>query len=210
METLYPTANQKRINSNYYVEGYATTFEPYVLYIGADGKPVYELIERTAFNGCDMLDIIMQYNHEGKVFARQSNNTLLVDIDNKGLFCAADLSKSEAAKEMYEEINCGLVTKMSWGFLPGEYHFDRQTNTIVHTKIKKIFDVSAVSIPANGNTEIYARAFADGVIVQMQQELLKNEQKRKLLKLKLMLGGITNGENRRDRNKVISNRERTQ
>lgn len=161
---------RKRLESNYYVEGYAAKYEPYVLYEDADG-PIYEEFRRGCFEGTDMSDVIMQYDHSGKVFARNSSGTLIVEPDEIGLFMAADLSKSVAARDMYEEITNKLVTKMSWGFIPGDYYYDEARRTIVHTFIKKIFDVSAVSIPANDNTNIQARSFVDGVIDKLTKEI---------------------------------------
>ena len=94
------TAGQtKRIDSSFYVEGYATTFnKPYLLY-EYDGMKYYEVIDRNALAGADMSDVIMQYNHEGKVLARQSNHTLGIEADENGLFTFADLSKSRAAQD---------------------------------------------------------------------------------------------------------------
>lgn len=175
---------QKRIDSNYYVEGYAARYEPYLLFEDESGK-YYERFERDCFSGCDMSDIIMQYNHTGKVLARQRNKTLIVETDNNGLFICADLGKSEAARSMYEEISNGLVDRMSWGFIPGDYYFDKQSRTIVHTKVKKIFDVSAVSIPANDDTNIQARSFINGEIEKLAQELREREKEKLNLKLKL-------------------------
>ena len=79
----------KRFDSECYVEGYATGFEAYPLY-ECGGVTIYERFERGCFDGCDMSDIIMQYDHEGRVYARNSNNTLAVDVDDNGLFIAAD------------------------------------------------------------------------------------------------------------------------
>lgn len=146
----------KRFDSEYYVEGYATGFEAYPLY-EYDGVTIYERFERGCFDGCDMSDIIMQYDHEGRVFARNSNNTLIVDVDDNGLFIAADLSKTSSARSLYEDISAGMITKMSWCFVPDDMDFDDSTKTIIHRHIKKIYDVSAVSIPANQNTAINAR-----------------------------------------------------
>ena len=54
---------EKRIESDCYVEGFATTFgKPYLLY-ECDGIKYYEMINRNALVGADMSDIIMQYNH---------------------------------------------------------------------------------------------------------------------------------------------------
>ena len=182
---ILQTSQQKRLDTDYYVEGYATTFnKPYELY-EYDGIKYYEAIDRHALDGADMSDVILQYDHEGKVMARQSNKTLIVETDENGLFVCADLSKSAASKELYEEISNGLVTRMSWAFTVAEDSYDRDTRTRTILKVKKVYDVSAVSIPANQDTEISARSFANGVIEQEKQELL--ERRKKLLKLQLEL-----------------------
>ena len=174
---------EKRIDSDYYVEGYATTFDkPYVLY-EYDGIKYYEVIDRNALDGADVSDVIFQYDHDGKVMARISNKTLGLEPNNDGLFTFADLSKSMAAKAMYEEIESGLVTKMSWAFKVKEDKYDNETRTRTILKIKKVYDVSAVSIPANGDTDISARSYFDGVIEREKQELL--ERRKKILKLKI-------------------------
>lgn len=175
----------KRFDSEFYVEGYATTFnKPYLLY-EFDGVQYFEVIDRNALVGADMSDVIMQYNHEGKVLARQSNKTLGIEADESGLFTFADLSKSRAAQDLYEEINNGLITKMSWAFKVLEDAYDRDTHTRTILKIKKVYDVSAVSYPANSDTEISARSFFDGVIEAERREALA--RKAQLLKLKIML-----------------------
>ena len=174
----------KRIDSNYYVEGYAARFEPYILYEDENG-PIYERFEPNCFAGCDMSDIIFQMNHQGTVMARQSNGSLIVEADSVGLFTAADLGRTEAARNLYEEISTGMITKMSWGFILGDYHYDRDTRTIVHKSVKKIFDVSAVSIPANNNTEINARSWADGVIDLAARSEAALDERRRRLRLKI-------------------------
>ena len=185
LQTFTPVET-KRIDSNYYVEGYAARYEPYVLYETPDG-PIYERFERGCFDGCDMSDIIFQLNHQGTVMARQSNGSLVVEPDETGLFTAADLGRTESARRLYEEISTGMITKMSWGFIVGDYYFDRDTRTIVHTSVKKIFDVSAVSIPANQNTEINARSWADGVIGQAARSEAELDERRRRLRLKIKL-----------------------
>jgi len=176
---------EQRIDSEYYVEGYATTFDkPYLLYEW-DGNKYYERIDKNALVGADMSDVIMQFDHGGKVLARLSNKTLGVEIDDHGLFVFADLSKSRAAQDMHEEIKNGLVTKMSWAFRVTEDSYDRDTRTRTILKIAKVYDVSAVSIPANADTDISARSYFDGVIEMEQQERL--ERRKQILKIKLMM-----------------------
>lgn len=182
---LIPKGTEKRIDTDFYVEGYATTFgRPYLLY-ECDGNKYFERIDRNALVGADMSDVIMQYDHTGKVLARISNGTLGVEADSNGLFTFADLSKSRAAQDMFEEIKNGLVTKMSWAFRVQEDIYDRNTRTRTILKIAKVYDVSAVSIPANGDTEISARSYFDGVIAMEQQEQL--ERRKQILRIRLMM-----------------------
>lgn len=166
-------AAAKRIDTEYYVEGYATTFDkPYLLYEFEDGTKFYERIDAHALDGADMSDVIMQYDHAGRVFARQSNKTLILVPDHKGLLVAADLGKTDLARGLYQDIDAGMITKMSWAFTVAEETYDRVTRTRTILKIKKVYDVSAVSIPANGDTEISARNFAHRSYEAERQELL--------------------------------------
>lgn len=146
-----------------------------------DGVKYYEVIDRHALDEADLSDVIMQYDHQGKVLARLSNGTLGLEANDNGLFIYADLSKSQAAKELYEEIRNGLVTKMSWAFTVAEDEYNRETRTRTIKKIKKVYDVSAVSIPANSDTDISARSWLDGVIEVERREAL--ERKKRIIKL---------------------------
>ena len=167
---------EKRFDTEYYVEGYATTFnDPYVLFEDFNGNEFREIISPDAFSDADMSDVIMQFDHAGKVLARMSNGTLIVEVDSHGLFIAADLSGSQAARDLYEEISNGLVTRMSWAFTIAADEYDRETRTTTITRVKKVFDVSAVSLPADPNTEISARNLLDGVIEQSRKEFARRK-----------------------------------
>jgi HK97 family phage prohead protease len=146
-----------------------------------DGIKYYEQIDRAALDDADMSDVIMQYNHSGKVLARNSNGTLGIEADNKGLFTYADLSKSAEARALYEEITNGLITKMSWAFTITEDSYNADTHTRTILKIDKVYDVSAVSYPANADTEISARSYFDGVI----EEERRSDRARKIALLKV-------------------------
>ena len=185
---------QKRIESEHYVEGIAARYEPYVLYHDFDGQPVYERFERGCFDSCDMSDIIMQYDHEGKVLARTSNGSLIVEVTDQGLFVAADLGRTEAARDLYADIEAGMVTRMSWRFRTGDYYYDKETRTIVHQTVKKVYDVAPVSIPANDNTEINARAWVDGVIDLAARSEAELDERRRKLRLKIQVQEVVNHE----------------
>lgn len=193
LAVLTNSPTEKRIDSDFYVEGYAARYEPYELYRDSNGEPVYERFERGCFDNCDMNDIIYQFDHAGKVMARTSNGSLIVEPDEAGLFMAADLSRTATARAHYEDdIASQMITKMSWRFAVGEYYYDRESRTIVHTSVRKIYDVSSVSIPANDNTEINARAWVDGVIDHAARSEAELDARRRKLRLKITntIGGI--------------------
>lgn len=162
---------------DYIVEGYATTFnQPYELY-SEPGYIFQEQVDSRAFDKTDMADVIMQYDHEGRVFARKSNDTLRLTVDDHGLKVRADLSGTEIGRQLYEEIKGGYTTKMSFGFtvnsdeLAKEETKELMTITRTITGIKKLYDVSAVSLPANDTTAIYARNYGEGVIAEVKEEI---------------------------------------
>ena len=170
---------------DFIVEGFATTFnEPYVLY--EDKDLVYrEQVSPEAFTKTDMSDVILQYNHEGRVFARISNNTLEVEPTEKGLFIRANLGGTEIGRNLYEEIAGGYTDKMSFGFTVNddeEIRSDSEDGRIdilrTITGIAKLYDVSAVSIPANDGTSISVstRSRIDGVIEKVRAERLEAER----------------------------------
>ena len=185
------------------VEGYATTFdEPYTLY--EDDWIIYrEQVDPAAFDEADMTDVIMQYNHQGRVFARISNGTLEVNPDDKGLLINADLGGTELGRQLYDEIRGGYTDKMSFGFtvahdeeLKTDTEDGRRDILRTITGIAKLYDVSAVSLPANEGTSIgvSTRSRIDGAIEEVRAERLaaeklELERLRAEVKAKAMLGG---------------------
>lgn len=148
---------------SYHVRGYATTWDdPYPF--GPEGWT--EVIDRHALDGADMSDVIFQYDHCGMVMARMSNGTLRISIDDHGLLNDSWLNGCAAARDLYEAISNGLVTKMSWGFsVPDDgWQVDYEARRSVITRITKVYDLSAVSLPANPGSEIKARSYLDGAI----------------------------------------------
>ena len=167
------------------VTGYASTFnEPYTLF--EDDEIIFrEQVDRNAFDNTDMSDVIMQYDHAGRVFARTSNDTLKVSPNETGLFIEADLGGTELGRGLFEEIRGRYTTKMSFGF---KVRNDARTRTETAdgrvdvlrtiTDISKLYDVSAVSIPANDGTSIGAetRSQIDGEIEAVRAERREAER----------------------------------
>ena len=181
------------------VTGYASTFnEPYTLYENDDWR-FNEVVDARAFDNTDMSDVIMQYDHQGRVFARMSNDTLKVTPDERGLLIEADLGGTELGRQLFEEIRGGYTNKMSFGFtVDGDEMLDTKdvdgkaltVRTI--TSVRKLYDVSAVSLPANDATSISVRNLTDGEIERIQAERLEAEKlelRRKKLMLEIDLDG---------------------
>ena len=176
------------------VRGYAATFmQPYTLY-SADGFTFREQIDPKAFENCDMSDVVMQYNHKGRVFARTRNKTLEVGTDDHGLCIRAQLGGTELGRQVYAEISGGYSDRMSFGFIVEKDERvvteDHENGTIdilrTITAFRKLYDVSVVSLPANDATEISARNWADGAIEAHREEQRKKALDKLNLRLKLM------------------------
>lgn len=208
METLNKTIEEKLNEGRSYrnmqsfeaqdemtARGYATTFdEPYHLFDyddwGGYRVQLWEQVDQHAFDKTDMRDTIMQYNHEGRVFARVKNNTLRLRPDAHGLYVEADLGGTEIGRQLYEEIKGGYTDKMSFGFTVASdertEERDEENKTIkilrTITGVKTLWDVSAVSIPANDGTAISARSYCDGVIAELTEEFRKAEERRRKIK----------------------------
>lgn len=196
---------------DYVVEGNFSTYDtPYQLYSYDEAGyhiEVWEQVARGAFNDTDLSDVIMQYDHQGRVFARASNGTLTLNLEDTP-HMRAELGGTEIGRQLYEEIKGGYTTKMSFGFTVSSDEKTRSEEVVDGvtrikilrsiTGIKRLYDVSAVSLPANDQTSISARAFADGVSAEVLEELkkakahdeeIKRSQARKRLELKMKLGG---------------------
>lgn len=141
------------------VEGYAAVFDaPEVMY-EIDGIKYSELIERGAFNGAQMHDVVLNFDHSGKPLARTKNGTLTLTVDDHGLKAQADLSSTAESRSLYEEIKAGLIDKMSFAFTVSDEKYDKATRTRSISGIKRLFDVAAVTFPAYESTAITARSF---------------------------------------------------
>ena len=167
---------------SYMVEGYASTFDPYVLFT-IDGEDYSERIEQNAFDDADMSDVVFRLEHEGRVYARTSAGSVEVGTDEHGLWQRADLSRTQAARDVFADIEAGNYPQMSFAFAVAEGgdRYDKETRTRIIEKIAKVYDVSPVSFPANPNTElsVTTRDYFNGVIEMEKAERLEREKRAK-------------------------------
>ena len=175
---------EEQEEKSYMVEGYASTFEPYVL-LTIDDVDYSERIAPEAFEGADMSDVVFRVDHEGSVYARTSAGTVEVWTDEHGLAQRTDLSRTQKARELFADIEAGNYPQMSFAFTVAEDHYDKATHTRIIDRIAKVFDVSAVSFPANPTTElsVATRDYFNGVIEaekaeRLERETLQHERKR--------------------------------
>ena len=165
---------------SYMVEGYASTFDPYVLF-SEDGVDYSERIQPEAFEDADLSDVVFRVDHEGPVYARTSAGTVDVWTDEHGLANKTNLGKTQRARDLFADIEAGNYPQMSFAFTVAEDHYDSETHTRVIDRIRKVFDISAVSFPANPGTElsVSTRDYFNGVIEAEKAERLEREEREK-------------------------------
>ena len=175
-------------DKTYRVKGYAATFEPYVL-LTIDDVDYSERIEPTAFQDADLSDVVFRVDHEGAVYARTSAGTLSIWADEHGLGNETDLSKTQRARDLFDDIAAGNYPQMSFAFTVAEDHYDQATHTRIIDRIAKVYDVSPVSFPANPGTElsVSTRDYFNGVIEAEKGERLEREKReRRIQKIKIL------------------------
>ena len=189
MELRISDQAEAQEEKSYKVEGYASTFDPYVLFT-EDGIDYSERIEPTAFDGADLSDVVFRVDHSGPVYARSSAGTVEVWTDEHGLGQITDLGRTQRGRDLFADIEAGNYPKMSFAFTVAEDgdSYDKATHTRVISRIAKVFDVSPVSFPANPGTElsVSTRDYFNGVIEAEKAERLERE-KREIQKRKIKL-----------------------
>lgn len=146
-----------------------------------DGVEYKEIIARGALDECDMSDFIFNRNHgenDSTVYARTRNNSLEYSITDRGLDIAAHLDKEDERHcNLYRDVLKRRIDKMSFSFVMRESSYDRDTHTRTITKIKKLYDVSAVDFPAYSETSIVAAR--DFFSAEHEKEFKELEERRR-------------------------------
>ena len=173
-----------------WVEGFAVRFDSPTVLFEIGGIEYKEQIDSRAFEDCNMTDVIFNYNHGGKVMARTRNNTLQLEVREEGLWIRARLDGTEEGRKLYDEIKGGYIDRMSFRFTVREESYDKENHMWTVRKLKRLYDVSAVDIPAYDDTSIEARK--DSAVLEAEaQEQREREAaadlRKRTLKLKLLL-----------------------
>lgn len=166
-------------NEEFMVDGYASTFDTYPM-MEVDGIVYSERIDPHAFDDADMSDVVFRVDHEGPVYGRTTNGAVKLAIDEHGLRQRTNLGLTKRAQELFEDIKAGMYPQMSFAFRVAEDHYDKESRTRVIDRVAKVFDISAVSFPANPYTVLSARDYFNGVIeMEKQAERLAAEEEAK-------------------------------
>ena len=173
-------------------EGVACVFNQATVLYSYDGIDYKEIVDSRAFDGCDLSDCILNYDHQGKVMARTRNKTLELNVGTNGLNIRAQLNGSADGRTLYEEIKNGLIDRMSFAFTVSDEDYNQDTHTRTIKSIKKLYDVSAVGYPAYSTTSINVRS-----LIKLDREIkdkldsLNVLRKRKLILALKIEGGPT-------------------
>ena len=168
------------------VEGYAAVFNQRALIWESEwsGWKYMEVIDRNAFDGADMSDTVFKYNHGdiAMVLARASNNTLIMNTDDKGLRISADIIDTNNGTDVYKLIKRGDLNKMSFAFTVKSERTEVDKENKIYTRtitaFDKIYDVAVVDFPAYDGTSIQARS--KEYFVNLEKDLQEEKRRKKL------------------------------
>lgn len=200
--TKIETRNTEDEKEELILEGIACTFDKETILYKGKYYECREKIATGAFDKCDMLDVIFNYNHCGRVYARTRNKSLELSVKDDGLHMRAILMPEDNGHaELYRDIQSGLIDKMSFAFHVKESSYEYieradEPNIEIRTitEIDKLYDVSAVDIPAYDTTSISARGAFDAEREKRTAESRKleeeNAKKLATAKAKYIYGGL--------------------
>ena len=150
-------------------KGAYITGRPIVFGATYDNGIFQETIEAGALDSADLRDVRLLINHDLSMvpLARSRNNnsnsTMQLEVVEDGLAIRAnlDVENNKTAAELYSAVQRGDISGMSFCFtVNAEEWTDLESDVPVrHIKgIDKVFEVSAVTMPAYEATSIEARA----------------------------------------------------
>ena len=158
------------------IKGYAAVFNSPETY------GYTEVIAPTAFDGADMSDVVLRYNHNDSfmVLARTRNKSLKLNVDEKGLFMDATLQDDITEhRNIFNAVKSELIDKQSFAFTVDEDEYDYETDTRTITKIGKLFDVSVVDQPFYNATDVsVVRDINNSEFLARREEIRKEHEEK--------------------------------
>ena len=155
------------------IKGYAAVFNSPETY------SYTEVINERAFDEADMSDVVLRYNHNDSfmVLARTRNDSLKLNVDEKGLYIDATLQDDITDhRNIFNAIKSGLIDKQSFAFTIDEDEYDYDTDTRTITKIGKVFDVSVVDQPFYNATDVSIARNQNDEFLERRNQLRKEHE----------------------------------
>lgn len=136
-----------------------------------------EEISREALSKADLTDVRALLNHDPNfVLGRTTAGTLSLTEDEVGLRYEIDLPDTQAGRDLATSIDRGDISQSSWGFTlradddatGDEWSRQEGKDHRTITAVRRVFDVSPVTFPANPDTDVARRHF-DAIQTDKQQ-----------------------------------------
>lgn len=180
------------------LRGYAAVFDQPTVLFTIGGIEYKEVIDRGAFDGCDMSKCCLKYNHESSVpvLSRVRGGRMKLGTDKYGLHFDSLLFNTQTSRDVFTLVKEGGLTECSFAFtLPDDgsgESYDKETHTRTILKIDTLWDCAVVDNPAYGGTSVSARDFFEAEaekekLESLERERLENARKRSVDILSLLL-----------------------
>lgn len=169
-----------------YINGYGAVFEQY-------SKPIWdewtEIISRSAFDACDMSDVVMVADHArdvGSVLARSRNGqgTLDITVDEQGVAFRFKVPDTTKGRDLVALIERGDISECSFGFYVAEDTWtydvafgDKTYDVRRIDKVAKLVDLSIVVSGQYGQTSVTVEERTEA---KARKAEMSNPQKRNM------------------------------
>jgi hypothetical protein len=128
-----------------------------------------EEIQRSALSEADMSDVRILFNHDPNlIIGRTKSGTATVGTDETGMWYRASIPDSPTGQNLIEALKRGDIDQSSWSFqiarneagmsVGDEWRMKDGKEHRVITKVKRVFDASPVTYPANPDTSVAMRS----------------------------------------------------
>ena len=171
------------------VVGHAAVFDT----LSEDLGGFQERINKNAFDEVLDNDVRAFFNHDpNHLLARVSSGTLKLSVDEKGLKYEFSVPDTSTGRDLLVSMERGDISQSSFAFTIDDDSWDKENGRDIRTinKVKRLYDVSPVSIPAYPGANDLAVA-QRGLAIYNEQKQRKDEEidliKRNLLELKIKI-----------------------
>ena len=156
-KTKFAITREKETPEEMIIEGYFALYENETeLFEGS-----YEILSKGAFENTLNNDIRALWNHNTQyVLGRNTNGSLELRTDDKGLFGVIKLPNTQYAQDLYQLVQRGDIDQASFGFNILDEDLEELASGGYRWRINKIdlHEISVVTFPAYENTSVQARS----------------------------------------------------